>query len=119
MLFAKLEDVETSLMAQINLACEGCDCDREAEELLEDLREVAIHERDFSLVRKLRRLRFQPLRRSKLVDQINERAKLDLANSGRVGEFGDGQFAKWLIEWFSDEGWKIIISFIKAIVAIF
>lgn len=34
-------------------------------------------------------------------------------------EFGDGEFLKWLLEWFADGGWEIIIEFIKALLPLF
>lgn len=55
----------------------------------------------------------------KLYQQSMEKAAQDLLASARAQEFGDGEFAKWLIEWFSDGGWEIIIEFIKALLPLF
>ena len=55
----------------------------------------------------------------KLYTQTMQQAAADLLASPRSSEFGDGEFGKWLIEWFSDGGWEIIIEFIKALLPLF
>jgi len=99
--------------------CDNCNMDAEVDEMLADLREMAIETRDFQTLRMLRKVRWRPALKNKVVEEVTNKSLQGLVASGRVGEFGDGEFAKWLIEWFSDEGWKIIIEFIKAIVGMF
>lgn len=99
--------------------CDNCDIGKEVDEMLTDLREMALEDRDFKTLRMLRKVRRRPSLKNKVEAKVMEVSVASLTASGRVGEFGDGEFGKWLIEWFSDEGWKIIIEFIKAIVSIF
>lgn len=41
-----------------------------------------------------------------------------LLASGRASEFGDGEFAKWFLEWLI-ENWPTILEIIKALIPIF
>ena len=63
------------------------------------------------------------LRKRQLFDQLYEQtvkqAAKDLADSPRAKEFGDGEFGKWLIEWFSNGGWETVIAFIRALIPLF
>lgn len=44
-----------------------------------------------------------------------------VAQRGEVNasELGDGELLKWLLEWFSNGGWQVIIEFIKALIPLF
>ena len=104
---------------KVKAMCDACDIGKEVDEMLVDLREMALEDRDFKTLRMLRKVRRRPSLKNRVEAKVMDASVASLVSSGRVGEFGDGEFAKWLIEWFSDEGWKIIIEFIKAIVGLF
>lgn len=106
-------------MSDARAMCDNCNVEAEVDEMLADLREMAIETKDFKTLRMLRKVRWRPSLKNQVVEEVKTKALQSLVASGRVGEFGDGEFGKWLIEWFSDEGWKIIIEFIKAIVGLF
>lgn len=120
-MLTKLADAHPDQLEALGVACNGCDgaCEAEFDEMLEDVQAMALAERDIRLFRKIRKIRKRPRQKKKLYDQTMDAAKLSLLNSGRLGEFGDGEFARWFIEWFSEEGWQIIIEFIKALAGIF
>lgn len=75
-------------------------------------------DRDFLTALRIRRV----LRNNRLFESLYEKtvnqAASDLLASPRADEFGDGEFAKWFLEWFS-ENWEIIIEFIKALIPLF
>ena len=106
-------------LATAKAMCERCDISAEVSEMLSDLREMALEDRDFKTLRQLRRVRRRPALKDKIEEKVREASTAALVASNRISEFGDGEFARWLVEWFSDGGWEIIIDFIKAIVTIF
>jgi len=110
---------QMSDLATAKSMCEKCDISAEVSEMLSDLREMALEDRDFKTLRQLRRVRRRPALKDKIEEKVREASTAALVASNRISEFGDGEFARWLVEWFSDGGWEIIIDFIKAIVTIF
>ncbi len=105
--------------AKIKAMCEKCDISKEVDEMLADLRELALEDRDFKTLRQIRRVRRRPALKDKVEAKVREASTAALLASNRISEFGDGEFARWLVEWFSDEGWQIILAFIKGLIALF
>jgi hypothetical protein len=99
--------------------CDKCNVSAEVDEMLADLREMALEDRDFKTLRMIRRVRRRPALKDKVEAKVKEAATAALVASNRISEFGDGEFARWLVEWFSDEGWQIILAFIKGLIALF
>lgn len=87
-------------------------------EALADAREQYRQERNFAMSIRIGRA----LRRRSVFEDLYEavvkQASVDLMSSPRRAEFGDGEFAKWFLEWFA-ENWETIVEFIKAIIPIF
>ena len=98
------------------VTCDSCDFVSEVDEMLEDVREIALAERDMFTLRALRRIRRNPILKNRLLDKIEEKTRLDFAASGAVGEWGDGEFAKWLLDWFI-ENWPTLLEIIKTLIA--
>lgn len=63
------------------------------------------------------------LRNRRLFEELYEKsltaAATDFAAVAHASELGDGELFKWLIEWFSNGGWEIIIEFIKQLIPLF
>jgi hypothetical protein len=106
-------------LATAKAMCDKCDISKEVDEMLADLRELALEDRDFKTLRQIRRVRRRPALKAKVEAKVKESATAALVASNRISEFGDGEFARWLVEWFSEEGWQIILQFIKGLIALF
>lgn len=60
------------------------------------------------------------LRREKLFDAVYQQAAMVSAAQFVHSEaFGDGEFGKWFLDWFSNGGWEVIVEFIKALIGLF
>lgn len=86
--------------------------------LLEEMRHAAISERDFVTALRLRKV----MRRRSLFESAYEFAVREAAtalfNSPRRNEFGDGEFAKWFLDWLANGGFEAILDFIAGLIGI-
>ena len=98
---------------QLKVACDGCDCDDELRDTLEEMLWQARQDRNRKQALRIRRV----LRKGKLFNQLESKCKAKFVASG-VSVANGGEIIKYLVEWFT-ENWEVIIEFIKAIVAIF
>jgi len=86
------------------------------------LREMAVAaraDRDFLTAMRIGRTLRRPDVFENIYDKTNTAAALNLLDGPRATEFGDGEFAKWFLEWFSAGGWETILAFIKALIPLF
>ena len=88
------------------------------EDFLYDARLQACTVKNWAMIRRFKLMERWPRLRDKVFEKLEKRARLDFAKSGALGEWGDGEFAKWLFDWWVDN-WptieKIIIFIIKLV----
>lgn len=53
-----------------------------------------------------------------LAEAENRATVYALAHTG-AQQIGDGELFKWLVEWFSDGGWEILLEFVKGLIGLF
>jgi len=121
-------------LSRLGLACDGCDfgeCDTAINDQLEEILErceTKISEvgrwrtwraqKERKLARRTRAILRNESRFRAFADYVVNESKQDLLTSGRVGEFGDGQFLKWWFEWFENGGAEKLIEFIGQLIKI-
>lgn len=131
------EETEFTLTAtaaqvdQLEVACNGCDFGECEDEIYKAL-ESELAEREAKIdaagrfkwwkcakerreAKQIRQVLRNEKRFAKYVDYVMFQSKQALVDSGRLSEFGDGEFMQWWWEWFSDGGMEKLVEFIGAI----